>query len=74
VESWAPYNKKIKQTLLAGVEKANIATRNFPLSVAELRKSLKIADGDDIYLFATTLGDNQKVIISARKQILSSCR
>lgn len=74
VESWAPYNKKTKQTLLASVEKANIATRNFPLSVAELRKALKIADGDDVYLFATTMGDNLKVIISARKQALSSCR
>ena len=74
VEGWAPYNKKTKQTLLASVEKANIATRNFPLSVAELRKALKIADGDDVYLFATTMGDNLKVIISARKQALSSCR
>ena len=67
IDGWAPYNKKIKQTLLAGVEKASIATRNFPLSVAELRKSLKIADGDEIYLFATTITGDQKVIISTHK-------
>ena len=67
VEGWAPYNKKVKQTLLAEVEKASIATRNFPLSVAELRKSLKINDGDTIYLFATTIVSDQKVIISAHK-------
>ncbi|MBR4148064.1 MAG: SAM-dependent methyltransferase [Bacteroidales bacterium] len=67
VEGWAPYNKKIKQTLLAGIEKASIASRNFPLSVAELRKTLKIADGDEVFLFATTVGGEQKVIISARK-------
>ena len=67
VEGWAPYNKKTKQTLLAGVEKASIATRNFPLSVAELRKTLKIADGDEVYLFATTVSGEQKVIISCRK-------
>ena len=67
VEGWAPFNKKTKQNLLAGIEKASIATRNFPLSVAELRKTLKIADGDGLYLFATTMANDQKVIISARK-------
>ena len=67
IDGWAPYNKRIKQTLLAGIEKASIATRNFPLSVAELRKSLKIADGDETYLFATTIGGDQKVIISTHK-------
>ena len=67
VEGWAPYNKKIRQTLLAGVEKASIAARNFPISVAELRKSLRIADGDEVFLFATTLKGEQKVIISTRK-------
>ena len=67
VDGWAPYSKKLKQTLLAGVEKASIATRNFPLSVAELRKSLKISDGDEIFLFATTMMGDQKVIISTHK-------
>ena len=67
VDGWAPYNKKIKQTLLAGVEKASITTRNFPLSVADIRKSLKIADGDEVFLFATTIGKDQKVIISTHK-------
>ena len=67
VDGWAPYNKKIKQTLLAGVEKASIATRNFPISVADLKKNLKIADGDEIYLFATTVAKEQKVIIYTHK-------
>ena len=67
VDGWAPYNKRVKQTLLADVKKASIATRNFPMSVAELRKSLKIADGDEVYLFATTLNGEQKVIISSHK-------
>ena len=67
VDDWAPYNKKIKQTLLAGVEKASIATRNFPISVADLKKNLKIADGDEIYLFATTVAKEQKVIIYTHK-------
>ena len=67
VESWAPYNKKVKQTLLHDVDKASIAVRNFPLSVAELRKALKIADGDEIYLFATTLKGEEKVVIRTKK-------
>jgi hypothetical protein len=52
---------------LVDVEKASIAARNFPLSVAELRKVLKIADGDTVYLFATTVGENRKVIIRTTK-------
>ena len=67
VEGWAPYNKKVKQNLLHDVEKASIAVRNFPLSVAELRKALKINDGDAVYLFATTLKGEQKVLIRTKK-------
>ena len=67
VEGWAPYNKKVRQTLLSGVEKANIAVRNFPLSVAELRKALKIGDGDETYLFATTLRGERRVVVKTKK-------
>lgn len=67
VQDWAPYNKKVKSTLLADVKKASIAVRNFPLSVAELRKNLKIADGDENYVFATTLKGEEKIIILTKK-------
>ena len=67
VEGWAPYNKKVMQTLLHDVKKASVAVRNFPLSVAELRKTLKIGDGDETYLFATTLKGEQKVVIRTKK-------
>ena len=67
VEGWAPYNKKVKQTLLSDVDKASIAVRNFPLSVAELRKALRLADGDETYLFATTLKGEKKVVIRTKK-------
>jgi hypothetical protein len=67
VEAWAPYNKKVKQSLLSNVERASIAVRNFPLSVVELRKSLKIGDGDETYLFASTLKGEEKVIIRTKK-------
>ena len=71
VEGWATYNKKLKQTLLHDVEKASIAVRNFPLSVAELRKALKINDGDDTYLFFTTLKGEEKVVIRTKKPPLA---
>ena len=67
VEGWAHYNKRVKQTLLQDVEKASIAVRNFPLAVADLRKALKISDGDAAYLFATTLKGEEKVIIRTKK-------
>lgn len=66
VEDWAVYGKKAKNILI-GVDKASIAVRNFPMSVAEIRKSLKINDGDRVYLFATTLPDERKIIIKAHK-------
>lgn len=67
VEGWAAYHKKIKQELLVDVDKASIAVRNFPLTVAELRKALKIGDGDEVYLFATTLRGEKKVVIRTKK-------
>ena len=67
VEGWAHYNKKLKQTLLPDVDKASIAVRNFPLSVAKLRKTLKIGDGDAVYLFATTLNGEERVVIRTKK-------
>ncbi len=67
VEGWALYNKKTRQEFLADVDKASVAVRNFPLSVAELRKALKIGDGDKVYLFATTLKGEKKVVIRTKK-------
>lgn len=59
------YNKQIKKTL--AIKKAHITTRNFNISVIELRKKLKITDGGDVYLFFTTLLDNQKVVLVCEK-------
>ena len=56
-------NKKELKTVLSDIHSANITTRNFPLSVADLRKKLKLADGGNVYIFATTLANNQHVLI-----------
>ena len=47
--------------------KANITVRNFPESVQLLRKRLKLADGGDNYIFATTLNDGCKVLVLCKK-------
>jgi len=47
--------------------KANISKRNFPYSTHEIQKKLKLKDGGENYLFATTLINNKKVIIICRK-------
>lgn len=61
-------NKKELKRALAGVDKANITVRNFPLSVLQLRSKLKLRDGGDTYLFATTLADGTHVIMRTRKE------
>lgn len=60
-------NKKELKTVLGDIKKANITVRNFPSSVAELRKRIKLGEGGDIYLFATTLNNEQKVLIRCEK-------
>jgi 16S rRNA G966 N2-methylase RsmD len=51
-----PYQKFMKRQLF---QKANIAIRNFPLSVDKIRKKTGISDGGDIFIFATT--DHNKI-------------
>ena len=67
VEEVSGFGKKELKPFLQGMEKANLTIRNFPSSVADLRKRLKLKEGGDIYLFATTLADESKVLIKCRK-------
>ena len=57
-----PYQKKAVRKHLPHL-KANITTRNFPDSVASIRKKLGLKDGGEIYLFAAQLSDNNLAII-----------
>lgn len=52
---------------LPGIEKANIAVRNFPATVAEVRKKTGLREGGEVYLFATTLHGGKKVLVRCRK-------
>ena len=61
------FGKKELKQLLQGVDKANLTVRNFPASVAELRKKWKLKEGGDVYLFATTLDGDRHVVIKCVK-------
>ena len=67
VEAVSGFGKKELKEFLQGMEKANLTIRNFPSSVADLRKRLKLKEGGEDYVFATTLADESKVIIKCRK-------
>ncbi|MDT0540946.1 class I SAM-dependent methyltransferase [Croceitalea sp. P059] len=65
IENVLPCNKKELQKL--NLTKANITTRNFPESVASIRKKLKLKEGGDHYLFFTTNSNNKRIIIKGQK-------
>ena len=55
--------------LLADVQQANLTVRNFPATVAELRKRLKLREGGDTYLFATTSANGSHILIRCHKVV-----
>ncbi len=66
IENTVPYSKKEIRKALS-FDKANITVRNFPESVAKLRKYWKIKEGGDVYLFFTTIKNDQKVMLVCKK-------
>ncbi|WP_434502249.1 THUMP-like domain-containing protein [Prevotella sp.] len=67
--SISSFNKKELKQKLEGVKQANITVRNFPLSTDQLRKRLKIKDGGDVYIFATTVWNDQHALIICKKMM-----
>ncbi len=67
IDSIGDFSKAGLRQALAGLKQANLTIRNFPSTVAELRKRLKLKEGGDTYLFATTLTDGKHVLIRGRK-------
>ena len=67
IQSVSSMNKQELKSSLSEIKQANIAVRNFPLSVEQLRKKLRLKDGGDIYIFATTVGNNQHMLYICRK-------
>lgn len=67
IEAIGDFSKKGTKEILAGIKQANLTIRNFPSTVADLRKRLKIKEGGNTYLFATTLADGSHAIIRSKK-------
>ena len=71
----SPVNQKKLKHVLTNIspnislplESANIAVRNFPLTADQLRKKLKMKDGGDTYIFATTRADGTHSLFICRK-------
>ena len=59
-------NKKEIKKKMAGVERANIAVRNFPMTAQELRKRLKWKEGGH-FVFGTTLVSGTRILILGEK-------
>lgn len=55
---------------LSNIKQANVTTRNFLLSVQEIRNKTGIKEGGDIYIFATTLANERKVLIVCKKVLI----
>lgn len=64
-KSFAMGKKELKEHL-SDCPKANISVRNFPMSVEQLRKKLKLAEGGEVYLFATTIAEKKILLKCAR--------
>lgn len=68
-----PFDKKQLKKEIPNL-KANITTRNFPISVAEIRKKTKLKEGGNLYLFFTTNLENKHIIIICEKYIPSAIK
>ena len=63
----AGFSKNELKMLLGDLKRANLTVRNFPETVQQLRKRLKLSEGGEVYLFATTLVDGRKVLVRCEK-------
>ena len=61
-----PYKKSELKEFLQN-KKANITTRNFPETVAQIRQKWKISDGGNLYCFFTTDIKNEKIVVICEK-------
>jgi hypothetical protein len=60
-------NKKELARVLAGITRANVAVRNFPMSAQQLRQRLHLADGGEHYIFGTTTAAGERRLYLCQK-------
>lgn len=62
-------NKRELRTTFSGISQANVAVRNFPMSAEQLRHRLRLRDGGNLYVFATTHEDGQHILFLCKKHV-----
>ena len=67
IDTVTTMNKKELSRALAGTSRANVATRNFPITAQQLRQRLRLKDGGDTYIFGTTNARNQHLLYICHK-------
>ena len=68
IDAVTSFNKRQLNEALRDVTNANITVRNFPMTVAILRKKLKLKDGGNTYIFATTTDGGEHVLLITHKE------
>lgn len=68
IDTVTSFNKRQLKEALRDVTSANITVRNFPMTVAVLRKKLKLKDGGNTYIFATTTDGGEHVLLITHKE------
>lgn len=68
IDAVTSFNKRQLKEALRDVTNANITVRNFPMTVAVLRKKLKLKDGGNSYIFATTTDGGEHVLLITHKE------
>lgn len=67
ITSISSMNKQILKEKISILKNANIATRNFPINAEQLRNKLKLSDGGDNYIFATTTQHKEHLLFICKK-------
>jgi len=67
IDAVTTMNKKELSRALSGITRANVATRNFPMTSQQLRQRLHLHDGGDCYVFATSNASGQRILFICHK-------
>lgn len=67
IDAVTTMNKKELSRALAGITRANVATRNFPMTARQLQQRLRLYDGGDRYIFGTTTAAGQRMLYICHK-------
>ncbi|MBQ9559096.1 MAG: hypothetical protein IJV08_03825 [Bacteroidaceae bacterium] len=67
ITGWSDFSKRNLKALIGDLRQANLTVRNFPTPVATLRRQLRLAEGGDVYLFATTQQDGRHILIRCER-------